>query len=743
MNLDTDLNPEQRQAVLHGQGPLLVLAGAGSGKTRVITYRIAHLLEHHGVEPWQVLAVTFTNKAAGEMQERVQTLCGRAGVWISTFHSLGARLLRRHAERLGRSPDFVIYDDKDSQRLGAAVCEELKLEADGRRVERLLRKVEACKHRLLEPRRAGHLDGLERAFYRLYQQRLERANAFDFADLIFRLQRLWAENPDLLEKYRRRFRHVLVDEFQDTDRAQYGLLRLLCPPETNLCVVGDDDQAIYNWRDADVAHILNFERDYPGATVIRLERNYRSTAVILEAANRVIAANRRRHRKRLRAQSDGGEPVRVLEFVDEQQEATFVAGEAQRLLEQGRPLAGLAVFYRINALSRALEEALRLYGLPYRIVGGTRFYDRREIRDVLAYLRLLVNPHSDVDFLRVYNLPPRGIGKVTRQRLEQLARESGQSLFATCRPDVVAAGVARGRWQRLVEFRRLLESLATESRDRPAAEIVSLVVERSGYRRWLAGDDPEGSRLANVEELAASAGDFGRLAGDTSLAAFLEHVALVTAEDLSGQQDGVQLMTLHAAKGLEFEQVIMVGVEEGLLPLIRNPAPGEEDDGTDIEEERRLCYVGMTRARRRLVMSWCRTRSLYGRGSYKEPSRFLQALAEPEEAPATGGDWDRRPGWLEGGGVMRGRSRPADDELELDCELDDDDGLVVDYDDEFNQDNQARPEGSGWLGRRVEHARFGSGLVRGARPSRQGLKLDIDFEHAGRKTVLERFVRPA
>ncbi len=740
-----DLNPEQLRAVLHGEGPLLVLAGAGSGKTRVITYRIARLVDQLGVDPWHILAVTFTNKAAGEMAERVERLCGRGDVWISTFHSLGARLLRRHAELVGRTPDFVIYDDNDSRRLAESVCASIKVEPDRQRVARLLRKLESCKHRLLDPASDGRLDRVERAFCIEYQRRLERANAFDFADLISQLHRLWRENPDVLDYYRKRFQWVLVDEFQDTDRAQYQLLRLLCPPGANICVVGDDDQAIYNWRDAEVAHILGFERDYPGTVVIRLERNYRSGPHILEAANRVIAENTKRHPKRLICQCPAGEPLDIRTFHDEKEEAGFVALEALRWVEQGGEPEQFAVLYRINALSRTLEEALRLYGVPYRIVGGTRFFDRREVRDLLAYLRLVANPDSDVDFMRVVNIPPRGIGQATVAAIGEVAQDLGCSLLRACSSRELGERLGGKRLAAVREFSASIERFRKELENRSVADLIEFVIAQTGYDSYIEKEDPEGSRIANLYELAKSAEEFAAMTGDGTLGGFLEHVALVTSEDLSAG-NGVQLMTLHAAKGLEFDRVYMIGMEEGILPLVRRGG-AEFDDGedkTDIEEERRLCYVGMTRARKKLALSACQYRTLYGSTRMQRPSRFLEAAAA---AAVPEGGWDRRPGWLRPESPpSRKKTYRRDEGLfsedEPDIDLCGDDGWEIDYGDEYSQCASERPDGSAWLGRTVEHSRFGVGRVVGVRPSSQGLKLDIMFEDAGKRVVLDRFVRP-
>jgi len=740
MDLDAELNPEQKAAVLSGDGPLLILAGAGSGKTRVITYRIAHLTGKRDVAPYRILAVTFTNKAAQEMRERVERLSGRdAGVWISTFHSLGAKILRRHADLVGYNRDFIIYDGDDSLRLGIDVLRQLRLDPDRRQAERLLRKIEAAKHRLRGPGQGGLQDRLEKSFYTRYQDRLRAANAFDFADLIFQTHRLFANHPEVLGDYRDRFKYVLVDEFQDTDRAQYGLLRLLCPADANLCVVGDDDQSIYMWRDADVGHILGFKRDYPTARVIRLERNYRSTPEILEAASKVISANRRRHVKKLWTEGERGDPVGVRLLDNEHAEAEQVARRISSAAGDGQDMNRVAIFYRVNAQSRALEDALRLYGIPYRIVGGTRFFDRREIRDLVAYLRLVQNPQSDVDAWRIINVPARGIGKLTRERLRDFAARENLPLI-----EAIGSGpldfLRKSERESVLGFKRLISELRDRARDLPASEIIALVIERSAYLETLEHEEALAAlgRRENIDELVGAARDFSEMSGDSTLGSFLEHVALVTAVDLAdSESEAVSLMTLHAAKGLEFDMVFMVGLEEGLLPHYRVLRPDEEDQaGGGVEEERRLCYVGMTRARKVLQLSCVRARTIFGRCEENPPSRFLDQLIEPAFT---------EPAKIELAASGCGEYRQQE---HAEIDLDDSDEIVVDYDSQYDQCTvedvceQKRPVLDEWVGHLVRHASFGRGLVRDVGHSRLGLKLLIDFEDVGPKTVLARYVKP-
>ena len=760
MDLERDLNPEQRQAVLHGQGPLLILAGAGSGKTRVITYRIAHLIRERDVSPHEILAVTFTNKAAGEMKERVTGLVDSVRTpWISTFHSLGARILRRHADLLGWQRDFIIYDADDSKRLGQNVLHELNLDPQVHKIEKMLRLVEGAKHRLKGPGQGGLRDRQAAEFYKRYQHKLQQANAFDFSDLIFQLHRLWSSYSDVLAEYKDRFSHVLVDEFQDTDLAQYGLLRMLCGRQANLCVVGDDDQSIYMWRDADVSNILGFKRDFPEAAVVKLERNYRSSANILEAAGKVIAHNTKRHEKKLWTESDPGPEVEIKFLQDERDEAEDVVRRIYEASQAGQNLDQLAIFYRMNAQSRALEEALRLYGVPYLVVGGTRFFDRKEIRDLMAYLRLIHNPKSDLDLLRAINVPARGIGKVTKEYLQQKALQADSCIFEILDDDSLA-GLRAAQRQKVLGFAEMIGKLRKVAKNLDAAGLISRTLQDSGYAEVLIGDDDltAQGRHENLQELVTAASDYAERSGDSSLTTFLEHVALVTAVDLAGaDSETVNLMTLHAAKGLEFDWVFMVGLEEGLLPHYRVLQPEFEDwqIGGGVEEERRLCYVGMTRARQRLQLSFVRARTIFGRTEQNPPSRFLDDLLAKKWSAGFRDDdededykWDRRPGLLDDARAVRRKkaAEPRSNVIDLsDVDLDEDDDIVVDYSEDFDQSGEydQRPaEQRSWVGLQIEHATFGLGRVRYASLSRLGLKLDIDFEQFGRKTVLSKYVRP-
>ncbi len=637
------LNPVQAQAVAHTEGPVLILAGAGSGKTRVLTHRIAHIVRNLGVSPWDVLAITFTNKAAQEMRARVGALVGESlgrAMWVCTFHSACVRILRRHADRLGYSRSFSIYDAADAQRLTALCLREANLDAKQYTPASVHATISRAKNEILSPAafaEAAHTQRDKRVaeVYELYQRRLREANAMDFDDLLFRAVELLEGHDDVRAEYGERFRYVMVDEYQDTNHAQYRLCRLWASVHHNLCVVGDSDQSIYGFRGADIRNILEFERDEPDALVIPLEENYRSTQQILDAANALIANNARRHDKHLFTQRRGGELIVRYHAESEHDEAAFVATEVARLVDdEGRRNGDVAVFYRTNAQARVVEEVFVRAGLPYRVVGGTRFYDRREVKDVLAYLRLLLNPRDEMSLRRVINVPRRGIGDQTLRRLEAAAAGGGGGVAAhRGRPqDVTRRGpkarAARGGFGEIL--RELRHTLDADG----LAATLEATWERTGYAAELRADgsiEAQG-RLENLAELLSVVAEFQAdvEAGDTPadvLGAFLEQASLVAdTDELETYEDGVPetsvtLMTLHNAKGLEFPVVFVVGMEEGVFPHVRSlPEP------ESLEEERRLAYVGITRARERLYLCHAWARSLWGNTNYNTPSRFLTEI---------------------------------------------------------------------------------------------------------------------
>ncbi len=627
------LNDDQRRAVTHESGPLLILAGAGSGKTRAITRRIAWLVRARAVWPSRILAVTFTNKAAAEMRERVETLLGGGDAprWMGTFHSVALRLLRANAARIGYPSDFVVYDDDDSESALRRVLKDMGLPTkEGLRS--YASYIDRCKNDgLLEPpevRRPG--DQQKADVMRAYQAELKAAGAMDFGDLLARALRMLQEHEDIREKLQSQYEHILVDEFQDTNVAQYELLKILAATHRNLCVVGDDDQSIYSWRGARVDNILDFPKEYPDAAVVTLGRNYRSRTPILAAAARVIGFNRSRHAKDLHAMRGEGEPVRVHGALNEAREAQFVVRELAARQADGTPWSRLAVFYRTNAQSRVFEDALRARRIPYRVIGGVKFYQRREVKDVISWLRLLVNPLDRLALERALNAPPRGIGATTLDKARARADRDGVELLHALAAIGDEGGPALQRKVRgMIE---LVTDLALKARDERAGDVVQAVLERTGYLEHLASDEsPEGqNRVENVMELLASVKEFEQGSGQPDLRSWLDRVSLVQPLDDENGADAVSLMTVHSAKGLEFDCVWVCGLEDGLFPLTNHRGRGRGfDAGLDraaMEEERRLMYVAMTRARDALYLSYASTRVRYGQLEAGRPSIFLAEL---------------------------------------------------------------------------------------------------------------------
>ena len=625
------LNPPQRQAVLHEGGPLLVLAGAGSGKTRVLTHRVAHLIGQRGVRPDRIIAITFTNKAAGELRERLGRIVGPAAdaIWASTFHSACVRILRREAPAAGYARDFSIYDADDQLRLLRSCYADEEVDPKRFAPRGVLSAISDAKSRMLGPDEfAGAAEsfgeGVVARLYRRYQERLRTSQAMDFDDLLLVTVRLLEGEPAVRARYQARFEHVLVDEYQDTNHVQYRLVRVLGEPQRNVCVVGDDDQSIYSWRGADVANILDFERDYPDATVVALEQNYRSTEAILRAANAVVSRNSGRHPKRLWSDLGEGEKIVVAACRDEHEEARLVADELDRAVAGGGSLDEVAVFYRTNAQSRAIEDQLVRRGIPYDVVGGPRFYERAEVRDALAYLRAAANPNDAVSLARMLGAPRRGIGPGCIAKLTAHAAAVGvPATDAAALADEVP-GLSATQRTALTRSAELLRDLReADVAARPLDEIVEMMLQRSGLRGALEAEgtfEAQG-RLENLAELVAVAGERSAGREGPGLSSFLEEVALTADADAVDASDGrATLMTIHNAKGLEFDTVMITGLEEGIFPHSRSDTPEA------LEEERRLCYVGLTRARRRLVLSHAGSRALYGGRDYRLPSRFLGEL---------------------------------------------------------------------------------------------------------------------
>ena len=718
------LNSAQLKAVLHDEGPLLIFAGAGSGKTKVITHRIARLIAEGRCRPWELLAVTFTNKAASEMRARVSALLGSEAerVWISTFHSACLRILRQEIGELGYHPQFVIYDEADSLSCLREVARGMNISEQVTPARLLKHHISSLKNHCLTPEEVSATaeefgpTATAARVYPHYQAALKVNGALDFDDLLMVTVMLFEQFPEVLRRYQERLRYLLVDEYQDTNHAQYRLLRLLASAHCNFCVVGDDDQSIYHWRGANIENILNFEADYPDALVVTLEENYRSTQTILDAASAVVALNRGRRPKKLFTARPGGEPLVLFRAEDERQEAEFVASTIRALQREGSARRGAAVFYRTNAQSRVLEEALIRHAIPYQIVRGFRFYERKEIKDLVAYLRLAVNPDDSVSLRRVINFPPRGIGAKTLEMLEGSAAEGGSSLYQAARSLAASGGLpalSAGKVEAFLDLAHRLHELAASA---SVGEMLVAVLDATDMIELYRQDQsPEATnRLENIRELMGAVEEFEERSEDASTFDFLDQAALSQEADKLGDGDGaVSLMTLHAGKGLEFPVVFLTGMENRIFPHARSL-----DDQRDLEEERRLCYVGMTRAKERLFLTYAERRRLYGHLQYHPPSIFLAEI--PPEA-------------LHDATPLPAAAAPSAPEAVAQGHP-----SVEDYfADEAHQEIM--------VGRRVIHPSFGRGQIIATEGMGSKMKVTILFETAGRKKLLAAYanLRPA
>ncbi len=665
MSIYDTLNREQKEAVQHTEGPLLLLAGAGSGKTRVLTHRIAYLVDEMGVKPWNILAITFTNKAAGEMRERVDKLVegGADQVWVSTFHSACVRILRRHIDRIGFDNNFTIYDGDDQKTVMKGVIRYLDLDPKTYKERILLSAVSSAKDELktvsqFEREAAGDYNkGIQAKVYREYQETLRANNALDFDDIINKTVELFRSCPEVLESYQERFQYIMVDEYQDTNTAQFELVRLLADKYRNLCVVGDDDQSIYKFRGANIRNILDFEQYFPEARVIRLEQNYRSTRFILDAANAVIRNNAGRKEKSLWTAREEGSRVRFRQFDSAYEEAEYIAEDIARRVRQGTACRDCAVLYRTNAQARLLEERMIMESLPYNVVGGTNFYSRMEIKDILAYLKTVDSGRDDVAVRRILNVPRRGIGNATMEKIADYAQLHEIGLFAAMEEADGIMGLGRAA-AKLRPFVALIESLRERRSRMTIAELIQEIVEKTEYREYLQDNDDEGGddRIANVEELISKAVSYSDTHEEPSLTEFLEEVALVAdIDNVDGSDDRVLLMTLHSAKGLEFPNVYLAGLEDGLFP---GYGAVSSDDPADLEEERRLAYVGITRAMNELTLTCARMRMIRGETQYNPVSRFVEEI--PGQLLEAGGAAGRKGAGLRAsgpGGYGRSGSR--------------------------------------------------------------------------------------
>ena len=632
MNL-SHLNEEQRQAVLHTEGPLLILAGAGSGKTRVLTQRIAHLIEEKGVLPGNILAITFTNKAASEMRERVESLLKRhTDIWVSTFHSACVKILRRDIDKIGYTRDFVIYDSSDQKVVLKECFKELDINDDLYPLSMVQNKIGDAKDNMLTPKKFLEVNEADfqlvtvGKIYQRYQSKLKKNNALDFDDLIFKAVELLENNPEVLDFYQRKFQYIMVDEYQDTNQTQYKLVSMLASRHKNLCVVGDDDQSIYSWRGADIRNILNFEVEFPKSKVIKLEQNYRSTQTILDTANCVIRNNLGRKDKKLWTSNEKGEQIQFYSADDERAEGMFIANQIRCMVEEGtRNYDEFAVLYRTNAQSRVVEEMLIKAGVPYRIFGGLKFYDRKEIKDIIAYLRLMQNPVDDVSLRRVINVPKRGIGDRTVEKIADLAARSEESLLGVLSEDHLMAGFTKKVTESIRDFTGLIRKGGQLKEEMFVKDLIEMILTESGYMEELEKEETveAQSRIENLQEFLSVAMEFDKNSEVKTLEEFLGNISLISDIDkLDDEENAVVLMTLHSAKGLEFPIVFLSGMEEGLFPISRAIMNDRE-----LEEERRLCYVGITRAKEILFLSHAKLRTLYGKTNYNPMSRFIKEIS--------------------------------------------------------------------------------------------------------------------
>ena len=736
--LKTELNEQQYQAASHVKGPLLVIAGAGSGKTRVITYRIANLIKNHGVAPWRIMAVTFTNKASKEMAERVVKLVGDdAKCWISTFHASCAKILRKWGDQAGIDPRFTIYDDSDQKAMITRVLKELDLTTKQFPPRAMQNEINKAKRDLINPSEFStnnFYQKVTQSVYELYEKRMKEAKALDFGDLLYRTVRAMQEYPGLAKEISGRFDYVLVDEFQDTNKVQLELVRLLTP-HRNICVVGDDDQSIYSWRGADVSNILDFEKLFSGAKVITLDRNYRSTGNILKAAHGVVSRLAGRRPKKLWTDSPDGDNIFIAAAPDEREEGRFAAKKIKELNEEGTPLNSQVLFYRTNAQSRVFEEVFRSMNIPHKVIGGMRFYERAEVKDVIAYLRIIQNPADHAAFIRIINTPTRGIGKTTVDRLVTIAAGHGVSVFEAI--DFAQNEMKAAPAKKLTSFRNMIKSWQMEIEEGPA-HLAGRIITDTGYITGLEKDNTAeaDARIENIKELLGSIDDFEDDAEKPDLSSLLELISLQTDVDTANfSDDQVTMMTVHAAKGLEFDVVYVTGLEEGLFPLKRQTDVYEDDDSDEIDEERRLAYVAMTRARHKLFLLRAKTRRLYGNTRNNPPSRFFANV--PEQIINDLSPKAPKASLVQGSDSYGDKRHGSDFNRYKESSKDHGTSSDVWIDTSFDQSGEASI--SVIPGQTVAHPRFGKGkvvsIVPGTKP-----KADIIFPGFGRKTILVKFL---
>ena len=764
MSIYDTLNPKQKEAVLHTDGPLLILAGAGSGKTRVLTHRIAYLIDECGVNPWNIMAITFTNKAAGEMRERVDDLVGfgAESIWVSTFHSSCVRILRRHIESLGYTTSFSIYDSDDQKTLMRQVFKAMNVDTKQFKERSVLAAISSAKDKLITPEEfllnagADFREKKTGEIYKEYQKQLRKNNALDFDDLIVKTVELFQNNPQVLDYYQERFKYIMVDEYQDTNMAQFKLVSLLASKYRNLCVVGDDDQSIYRFRGADIQNILSFEHTFPGTKVIKLEQNYRSTGNILNAANSVIANNRGRKEKSLWTENGEGELIRLRQFDTAFDEADFIGEDIKSAVRQGGSYNDSAVLYRTNAQSRLLEEKFIAMNIPYKIVGGVNFYARREIKDLLAYLKTIDNGRDDVAVRRIINVPKRGIGLTTINRIQESATERGIGFYEALLAPGLIAGVGRSA-TKLDSFAALIEYFKTLAEEMSITDLLQEVIEKTGYIESLENEDKEEAktRKENIDELISKAATYEESCQDkdekATLSGFLEEVALVADIDsLDEDQEYVVLMTLHSAKGLEFPRVYLAGMEDGLFPGYMSINAGDREE---LEEERRLCYVGITRAEQELTLTSARRRMVHGETQYNPMSRFVKEIprelldtgnkkfTQETEMPAQQNTYARaREAFrAQAFGEAFGRMAPAKNQGTSKT-VTGSQALAS-----LQKGSQLAAGGNGPLGYevgdRVRHVKFGEGTVTDIKEGGRDHEVTIEFDSVGTRKMFAKFAK--
>jgi|LSQX01.1.fsa_nt_gb DNA helicase-2/ATP-dependent DNA helicase PcrA len=731
MDLLSGLNKEQKEAVVHVDGPLLILAGAGSGKTRVLTHRIAYLIGEKDIYPGSILAITFTNKAAREMRDRIDRLVGAGSdnIWVSTFHSTCVRILRRDIEKIDYDRSFVIFDYSDQQTVVKDCIKELNLNEKNFPPKSVLHTIGQAKDELIttdiytKMYESDFRMSKIAKIYELYQKKLKQNNALDFDDIIMLTIKLFNNNPEVLSFYQKKFRYILVDEYQDTNTAQYSLISLLAQEHCNLCVVGDDDQSIYGWRGANIRNILDFEKEFKGCKVVKLERNYRSTSTILDAANNVIRNNIGRKNKSLWTEKEGGEKIKYRECSNEHEEAYYVSGEIKRLATScGKQYKDIAILYRVNAMSRVLEEMLMKEGISYKIFGGLKFYDRKEIKDVIAYLRVIQNPSDNISLKRIINVPKRGIGSTTVETAEKLAGIRGVSIFSIILSSGEIPELSRAS-AKLEKFVSLITSFRIQKEVMTASEMIEEVIERSGMLKSYEEEDTieAQTRIENIKELLSVALEFESKNEDKSLQEFLAHVSLVSDIDtMDEDSDYVALMTLHSAKGLEFPVVFMVGMEEGVFPSYRSAT-----DENELEEERRLCYVGITRAEENLYMTHTHTRTLFGNTSYNRVSRFLKEI--PAELTDVEDDAPEIKMKKSNAGVPnKGSFNPS---------------MSFAPNSSVGQIKKTMSAMALNIGDVVEHKLFGVGVISSIEKDGDDHKIEINFKNSGMKRIMASYAK--